>query len=66
MAHSVPSKCRARGVIRGAIEGPLYVEEDAQGYLPLIQGLLNPHHELMKGCIHRLTSLVCMLIGMKA
>jgi hypothetical protein len=31
----------------------------------LIQNLLNPYHELMKSRFHRLSSLVCMLVGMK-
>jgi len=34
-------------------------------YLLFVKILLNPYLELMKSRFHRLSSLVCMLVGMK-
>jgi hypothetical protein len=65
MLRSMSEECLTHGVIGGVTKCPLYVEEDVQCHLLLIQRLLDPNHELMKSRFHRLSSLVCMLIGMK-
>jgi hypothetical protein len=58
VVYSVSDKLCTHILIRGAFEGPLYIQEDAQGKLLLIQSLLNPYHELKKSCFHRPSSLV--------
>jgi hypothetical protein len=58
------SKRSAHGVIRGVTKRPFYIKKTAYGYLLLVKSLLNSNHELMKGCFHRLPSLVCMLVGL--
>jgi len=65
MVHSMSDKSCTHGVIRGIVECPFYIKEDAQRYLLLIQSLLNLYHKLMKSCFHRLSSLLCMLVGLK-